>query len=312
MIRRLIVILVAICCISGCAAFHPFSFLHQSHTDNVPLMVSLRHGEIEFNILPIGSYVSLEVNNGCKYQGTIVHRNASRLELANCLRMTIVDSDAGQPQLMTECVPLQVVENPAVTDLSIMSLPSPKFDPPEMKFERDDMEVVAIEFHSGRVQRWIEPQVEAGFNPADGSAEDQIQAMKSIQAGSQISFIDLSGQRYNALLLSATPQKVNLRCCVKRDVISGCDGHEDVCVSILPVCSRSIESISSFEVVAPPPLDFDASEFDSGCELCIADAIYKSGRRQSQWKLARDDVQMSAFFEKKARPVMERNLQLLN
>lgn len=308
MIRRLIVILIAVCCTPGCASVSPRAL---TRTEDAPVMVSLNRGELEFNILPIGSYVSVQCEQGRKYQGIIVHRNPSRLELANCLRQSTVDGDDGQLQLTTQCVPLQVIEQPTVTNITIMSLPSPKFDPPEMKFEREGAEVAAIEFHSGRVQHWIEPQIEASLSRRDRSLEEMAQALEDVPAGSQIAFVDSSGERYNALVLSTTPQTVNLRCCVKKEAIQGRDGHDAFCLSLLPVCSFDIESISTLGVVASPPPDFDASEFDSGCDLCIADVIYKSGRRQSQWKLARDDARMSEFFDKKARPVMERNLAKL-
>jgi len=322
--RILVLILVVCSCTSGCVAVNPRALTasadalqdldaplassRQSDADDASVMVSLCRGELDFDILPVGSYVSIDCEQDCKYQGTIVHRTQSRLELANCLRKTPVVSAEGPPQLATQCVPLQVVDKTTVTRLTIMSLPSRKLDPPELRFERDDTEVVALEFHSGRVQRWIEPPIKADVSRDNHSAEDMVRAMKDIAAGSQIAFTDQSGNRYNALVSSTTSQRVNLRCCVEKETIKGRDGHEAHCLNILPISSWDIESITSFSFVAPPLPDFDASEFDSGCELCIEDVIYKSGRRQSQWKLARDDARMIKFFDKKARPVMERRL----
>lgn len=324
MIGRLIAIMVVVCCTSGCAALSPWAMMssdsaedgltglfatsRQANTGDAPLMVSLNRSELEFDILPIGSYVSVECEEGCKYEGTIVHRTKDYLQLVNCLRMSMVDDDHGQLQRTTQCMPLQIVEKPIVTRVTVMSLPSPKFDPHEMKFEKDDTEVMAVEFHSGRVQRWSEPQVKSEFNRDNHSPEEMIQAMENVQPGSQIAFVDTSGERFNAIVLSTPPQKVNLRCRARKEAIEGRDGHQAICFSVLPICSIGVESISKFDVVAPPPADFDAAEFDSGCDLCIADVIYKSGRRQSQWKLARDDARMSKFFDKKARPLMERNL----
>ena len=322
--RILVLILVVFSCTTGCIAVNsraltasadalqdqdaPLASSRQSDADNAPVMVSLRRGELDFDILPIGSYVSIDCEQDHKYQGTVVHRTQSRLELANCLRKSPVVSEEGLTQLATQCVPLQVVDKPTVTGLKIMSLPSRKLDPTKLRFEGDDTEVVALEFHSGRVQRWIEPPIEADFSRDNHSAEEMVRAVKDIAAGSQIAFTDQLGNRYNALVSSTTSQRVNLRVCVQNEVIKRRDGHEANCLSILPISSWGVESISSFSVVAPPPPDFNAAEFDSGCELCIEDVIYKSGRRQSQWKLARDDARMMKFFDTKARPVMERKL----
>lgn len=321
MIQRLCVLLLVACYSTGCAAVSPWElnasndapedFPHPSETDRAPMAVSLQRGEIDFKIVPIGSYVSIGCDPDCTYQGTVVHCHGNRLELANCLRKSIVNGDNGQRQGATQCLPWQVVEKPTATHLTVLALPSPEFNPPEMKFTRDDTEVVAIEFLSGRVQQWIEPQLESELSRSDRSPEDTVQAMENVPPGSQIAFVDPSGNRYNALVLNTTRRMVDLRCCVKKDVIQRRDGHDAFRFSLLPICSWSIEWISAFEVVAPPPPEFDAEDFDSGCDLCLGDVIYKSGRRQTQWQLAQDDARMMEFFDEKARPVMERHLTAL-
>ena len=163
--RILVLILVVFSCTTGCIAVNsraltasadalqdqdaPLASSRQSDADNAPVMVSLRRGELDFDILPIGSYVSIDCEQDHKYQGTVVHRTQSRLELANCLRKSPVVSEEGLTQLATQCVPLQVVDKPTVTGLKIMSLPSRKLDPTKLRFEGDDTEVAALEFHSG-------------------------------------------------------------------------------------------------------------------------------------------------------------------
>lgn len=316
-------VLVVAWCIPGCATLTSASLMSskearrdvtaspdidgQAGTNDLPTMVTLGRDELEFNILPIGSYVTIQCGQQLRYQGTIVRRNRSHLDLANCLRMSAIVGADDSVQLVTECVPRQVVEEPTVTRVTIMSLPSPKFNPPGMKFKGEESEVVAVEFHSGRVQSWIEPQIEDRFRGNTDSAEVIARAIEEVQPGSQIAFTDSSGKRYNALVSSTASRNIDLHSCCKKETFHGRDGRETESLTLVPACSFDIESISSFNVVAAPLAGFDTAEFDNGCDVCVADVIYRSGRRQSQWKLARDDARMLKYFDQEAGPAIARN-----
>ena len=251
--------------------------------------------QLEIDRTPVGSYVSITALNQ-PFQGTLLRKEPGKLVLVNSMSQEVLDDHDGQKYARKNHTPFQIVETSQISHYSLVAPPSDKFAPKGMRYQADDLTVEAFEFGSGRIQRWFEPTMDSTINRLKCSPAELERNLSEIPLGSQVAIRDESGQAYNAILTHAGLDGLKLSNCMTQEVIPGPDGNSLLRTRCVPWQTIQIQQISSCSVVSPPPSDLAAADDDNHCDLCVTDIIYKSGRRQSDWKSAQNNREVGRLL----------------
>ena len=250
---------------------------------------------LEIERTPVGSYVSVTALNQ-PFQGTLLRKESGKLVLVNSMSQEVLVDRDGQKYARKNHTPFQIVETSQISHYSIVAPPSDKFAPKGMRYQADDLTVDGFEFGSGRIQRWFEPPMNSTMSRQKCSPVELERKLAEIPPGSQIALLDESGQAYNAILLSMGQGGLKLSNCMTQEFVPDPDGNNQLRTRCLPRQTIPIQQISSCSVVSPPPSDLAAADDDNHCDLCVTDIIYKSGRRQSDWKSAQNNREVGRLL----------------
>ena len=89
---------------------------------------------------------------------------------------------------------------------------------------------------------------------------------------------------------------LKLTTCMTQEFVPGPDGNSQLRTRCVPWQTIPIQQISSCSVVKPAPSDPTPANDNDHCDLCVTDIIYKSGRRQSDWKSAQNDREVGRLL----------------
>ena len=84
--------------------------------------------------------------------------------------------------------------------------------------------------------------------------------------------------------------------CMTQEFIPAPDGSNQLRTRCVPWQTIPIQQISSCSVVKPAPSDPTPANDNDHCDLCVTDIIYKSGRRQSDWKSAQNNREVGRLL----------------
>ena len=246
------------------------------------------------------TYVSITALNQ-PIQGTLLRKEPGKLVLVNSMSTEVLVLRDGQKYARTNHSPFQIVETSQISHYSIAAPPSDKFAPKGMKYQADDFTVDGFEFGSGRIQRWFEPPIDSAMSRQKCSPVELEQKLAEIPSGTQVALLDESDQAYNAILSGMGQDGLMLSNCMTQEFAPGPDGSSQLRTRCVPWQTIPIESISSCSVVRPPQSDLAPADNDNHCDLCVTDIIYKSGRRQSDWKSAQNDREVGRLLTGRTR-----------
>jgi hypothetical protein len=250
---------------------------------------------LEIDRTPVGSYVSVTALDQ-PFQGTLLRKEPGKLVLVNSMSQEVLVDHDGQKYARKNHTPFQIVEMSQISHYSIVAPPSDKFAPKGMRYRADDLTVDAFEFGSGRIQRWFEPPLNSPLSLQRCSPVELERKLAEIPSGSQIAILDVSGQKFNAILLNRGQEGLKLSNCITQEFVPGPDGNSQLRTRCVPWQTIPIQQISSCSIVSPPPSDLAPADDDNHYDLCVTDIIYKSGRRQSDWKSAQDEREVGRLL----------------
>ena len=251
--------------------------------------------QLEIDRTPVGSYVSVTALNQ-PFQGTLLRKESGKLVLVNSMSTEVLALRDGQKYARKNHTPFQIVETSQISHYSIVAPPSVKFAPKELRYQSDDLTVDGFEFGSGRIQRWFDPPIDSAMSRQKCSPAELERKLAEIPPGSQVALLDESGQKYNAILSGMGQDGLMLTNCMTQEFVPGPDGNSQYRTRCVPWQTIPIQQISSCFVVSPPPSDLAREDDDNHCDLCVTDIIYKSGRRQSDWKSAQNEREVGRLL----------------
>ena len=251
--------------------------------------------QLEIDRTPVGSYVSVTALDQ-PFQGTLLRKESGKLVLVNSMSQEVLVDHDGQKYARKNHTPFQIVETSQISHYSIVAPPSDKFAPKGMKYLADDLTVDGFEFGSGRIQRWFEPPMNSPLSRQKCSPAELERKLAEIPLGSQVALLDESGHAYNAILLSLGQDGLKLSNCMTQEFVPGPDGSSQLRTRCVPWQTIPVQQISSCSIVSPPPSDLAPADDDDHCDLCVIDIIYKSGRRQSDWKSAQNNREVGRLL----------------
>ncbi len=251
--------------------------------------------QLEIDRTPVGSYVSVTALNQ-PFQGTLLRKEPGKLVLVNSMSQEVLVDHDGQKYARKNHTPFQIVETSQISHYSLVAPPSDKFAPKGLKYQADDLTVDAFEFGSGRILRWFEPPMDSTITRLKCSPVELEQKLSEIPSGSQVAILDESGQAYNAIVSGIERDGLMLFNCMTQESVPGPDGNSQLRTRCVPWQTIPIPQISNCAIVSPPPSDLAPADEDNHCDLCVADIIYKSGRRQSDWKSAQNEREVGRLL----------------
>lgn len=227
-----------------------------------------------------GSLVSVGTF-GHQYMGTVVQADRTGLKLTNCICKEVVSAPHGEKQVKTSHIPVLTFKPATIIDFHVISPPSP--DSATTARNGDPLIVDSVILKSGRRQSCGMPTEQGESGRGTMTIEEVREEILRTPCGSQVSIVNELGHRYNATLLGATPEGVELINCVWTETIPGRKSQGQYKVSHLPVQLFPLESVKSFEVLFPPSHDFVAPELCEDCREYIFDAFVDASGRDQHW-----------------------------
>lgn len=122
--------------------------------------------------------------------------------------------------------------------------------------------------------------VEAQAEVAAHNPENTQQLLLQTPLGAQVHLVDALDRRYMGTLLSASPDALQLKNCICREVVAAPDGQQQCKTSHVPFQTLKTESLTHVTVVSPPSPNFDPADADNTSDVTLDTLVFKSGRRQ--------------------------------
>lgn len=229
---------------------------------------------------PCGSQVSVGTF-GHQYTGTVVQADRTGLKLTNCICKEVVPAPHGEKQVKTSHIPALTFKSATITQFHVISPPSR--DSAMTARNGDPLIVDSVILKSGRRQSCAMPTEQGESGRGTMTIEEVREEILHTPCGSQVSIVNELGHRYNATLLGATREGVELINCVWTETIPGRKSQGQYKVSHLPVQLFPLESVKSFEVLFPPSHDFVAPELSEDCREYTFDAFVDASGRDQHW-----------------------------
>jgi hypothetical protein len=240
----------------------------RNQTDGLDAAIACDH-DLQVHLLlkaTRGACVAIRDESDRSYMGYLRRANRTEFELLNCVTMEVAhgaegEGPEGEPCAKRFHVPFKSFKTSSLKSFSDISKLSSDSIPADGEYDVREFTPDTLVFTSGRRQRWVEPP---GLSEAAGDARSA-ELIRSLIAetaiGSQVCFIDQTGQRINGVVRNSNSEQLNLMSCVSRKTVPGPGGGEQIQTSHVAFQSFRTESIRTFAVVASPPAEFDVAEF---------------------------------------------------
>lgn len=121
---------------------------------------------------------------------------------------------------------------------------------------------------------------EAHAELAANNRENTEQLLLQTPPGAQVHLVDDLDRRYLGTLLSASPDELQLKNCICREVVAAPDGQQQCKTSHVPFQTLKTESLTHVTVVSPPSPNFESTDADDTSDVTVDTLVFKSGRRQ--------------------------------
>lgn len=228
----------------------------------------------------LGSSVAISDEFGHQFHGTLFQKGPHSVEVMNCICKEVVPGPDGENQCKTSHVPFQSFTISNLLGFTYFDSPSKLIAAERIRYHSRDITVEALIFMSGRRLSLIEPHAPVESVHDANSSEEIQKEIAATARGSLVWIVDELDQRFNGILLSTSPERVELMNCVWRETVPRPNGQAQFKTNYVPFQSFKTSSIRSYGIVCPPPPELDVSELGKDShELCIDEFVYLSDRR---------------------------------